>query len=290
MLPASPWFRFTETAPGVWRIDEPHVSEFMQANAWLIRGRDRWLLVDTLNGIERLSDALPSQAMENLTVVLTHGHADHAGSAHEFGHVLAPAIEAEGIATADPMITLAGPGYGTESLAGLIVGPPRLTGPLVTAPPPSGAPGFAGPRPTAVARTLSEGDQIDLGNRAFSVIALPGHSPAASAFMTLTRRFSSRATRSTKAVSSTTSTTPTARPIAPRCTGCSPFLSRRSGPVTAPNSTARGCAVSPANGSTASRADTARYALAPRPTLAITPDNLRTGGHACRREPTSSRS
>jgi glyoxylase-like metal-dependent hydrolase (beta-lactamase superfamily II) len=177
MLPASPWFRFTETAPGVWRIDEPHVSEFMQANAWLIRGRDRWLLVDTLNGIERLSDALPSQAMENLTVVLTHGHADHAGSAHEFGHVLAPAIEAEGIATADPMITLAGPGYGTESLAGLIVGPPRLTGPLVTAPPPSGAPGFAGPRPTSVARTLSEGDQIDLGNRAFRVIALPGHSP-----------------------------------------------------------------------------------------------------------------
>jgi glyoxylase-like metal-dependent hydrolase (beta-lactamase superfamily II) len=173
----APWFRFTDVAPGVSRIDEPFVSEFMQANAWLIRGRDRWLLVDTLNGIERLSDALPPRALENLTVVLTHGHADHAGSAHEFANVLAPLAEAEGIATADPMITLAGPGYGTGGLAGLIVGPPRLAGALVTAPPPSGAPGFAGPRPTALAGTLGEGDRIDLGNRAFTVIALPGHSP-----------------------------------------------------------------------------------------------------------------
>jgi glyoxylase-like metal-dependent hydrolase (beta-lactamase superfamily II) len=177
MVAATDWFRFTETAPDVWRIDEPHVSEFMQANAWLIRGRDRWLLIDTLNGIERLSDALPGDAMPNLTVVLTHGHADHAGSAHEFAHVLAPQVEAAGIATADPMITLAGPGYGTESLAGLIVGPPRLSGPLVTAPPPSGAPGFAGPRPVALAGTLRDGDRIDLGDRAFTVIALPGHSP-----------------------------------------------------------------------------------------------------------------
>ncbi len=171
------WFRFTDVAPGTWRIDEPFVSEFMQANAWLIRGRDRWLLVDTLNGIERLSDALPPEARASLTVVLTHGHADHAGSAHEFAHVLAPLAEAEGIATGDPEITLAGPGYGIDSLAGLIVGPPRLTGPLVTAPPPSGAPGFGGPRPVGLSGTLSEGDRIDLGDRAFTVLALPGHSP-----------------------------------------------------------------------------------------------------------------
>ena len=173
----SDWFRFTETAPGVWRIDEPHVSEFMQANAWLIRGRDRWLLVDTLNGIERLSDALPAEARANLAVVLTHGHADHAGSAHEFSCVLAPAVEAEGIAAADPMVTLAGPGYGIASLAGLIVGPPRLSGALVTAAPPSGAPGFTGPRPVALSGTLAEGDGIDLGDRHFAVLELPGHSP-----------------------------------------------------------------------------------------------------------------
>lgn len=173
----SDWFRFTETTPGVWRIDEPFVSEFMQANAWLIRGRDRWLLVDTLNGIERLSLALPPEALAHLTVVLTHGHADHAGSAHEFAHVLAPAVEATGIAKAEPMVTLAGPAYGTDSLAGLIVGPPRLSGPLVTAPPPSGAPGFAGPRPVALAGTLTEGDTIDLGDRRLTVVDLPGHSP-----------------------------------------------------------------------------------------------------------------
>ncbi len=173
----SDWFRFTETAPGVWRIDEPFVSEFMQANAWLIRGSDRWLLIDTLNGIERLSDALPLDARDHLTVVLTHGHADHAGSAHEFAHVLASAVEAPGIAAADPMVTLAGYGYGISSLAGLIVGPPRLSGPLVTEGPPSGAPGFTGPRPVSLAHTLAEGDRIDIGDRIFTVVELPGHSP-----------------------------------------------------------------------------------------------------------------
>jgi glyoxylase-like metal-dependent hydrolase (beta-lactamase superfamily II) len=171
------WFRFTDVAPGVWRIDEPFVSEFMQANAWLIRGRDRWLLVDTLNGIERLSDALPREARAKLTVVLTHGHADHAGSAHEFLRVLAPLVEAEGIAAADPMTTLAGPAYGTENLAGLIVGPSRLSGPLVTRQPPSGGSGFTGPRPVDLAGTLTEGDRIDLGECSFTVVALPGHSP-----------------------------------------------------------------------------------------------------------------
>lgn len=173
----SDWFRFTETAPGIWRIDEPFVSEFMQANAWLLRSRDRWLLVDTLNGIERLSDALPPGARDNLTVVLTHGHADHAGSAHEFSHVLAPTVEAPGIAAADPMVTLAGPGYGIHSLAGLIVGPPRLSGPLVTQAPPGGAADFAGPRPVVLAGTLAEGDSIDLGDRIFTILELPGHSP-----------------------------------------------------------------------------------------------------------------
>lgn len=176
MTKPTDWFRFTETAPGVWRIDEPFVSEFMQANAWLIQGRDCCLLVDTLNGIERLSDALPAEARETLTVVLTHGHADHAGSAHEFPHVLAPRIEADGIASADPMTTLAGPGYAIDSLAGLIVGPPRLSGPLVNRQPPSGAPGFTGPRPVALAGTLTQGDEIGVGERRFTVIALPGHS------------------------------------------------------------------------------------------------------------------
>ncbi len=284
------WFRFTDIAPGVWRIDEPFVSEFMQANAWLIRGRDSWLLVDTLNGIERLSDALPPEARATLTVVLTHGHADHAGSAHEFARVLAPAIEAEGIAAADPMTTLAGPGYATDSLAGLIVGPPRLSGPLVTAPPPSGAPGFCGPRPVALAGRLAEGDRIDLGARAFTVIALPGHSPGSIGLydpaaqlliagdaiyegglvddLHHSDRAAYRATMQRLLSLPVTHVWPghgTAFDGARMRRLARDWLETR-------------------------RAKPSRYALAPRPTLAITPDNLRIGGQRCRREPTSSRS
>lgn len=172
-----PWFRFEEIRPGITRISEPYVNEFMQANAWLIRGSARDLLIDTGNGISSLRQAVDELAPHNLTTIATHAHADHVGSLHEFDECWAHASIADALEIADPDATLAEPSYALENMAGLKVGPPRLSGPLASARP-SGYNRLAfGPKPVKITRRLAEGDIVDIGNRKFLVFHLPGHSP-----------------------------------------------------------------------------------------------------------------
>ena len=51
MRVAERWFEHEEIDDGVLRIRESHVDPFLQANMFLIRGRDRDVLVDTGLGI-----------------------------------------------------------------------------------------------------------------------------------------------------------------------------------------------------------------------------------------------
>ncbi|WP_406337156.1 hypothetical protein [Streptomyces sp. NBC_00649] len=45
------WFRVTTIDSTLTLIDEPHVHELLDANTWLVRGRDRDLLVDCGLGV-----------------------------------------------------------------------------------------------------------------------------------------------------------------------------------------------------------------------------------------------
>jgi glyoxylase-like metal-dependent hydrolase (beta-lactamase superfamily II) len=172
-----PWFAITAILPGIFWIREPFVVDFMQANAWLIRGRDCDLLVDAGNGIASLRGALPDIHLDRLVVVATHAHADHVGSLHEFEHIACFSGIADALEAADPDATLADAGYDIDNLGGLRVGPPRLDGPLVTALPADYQSGSFSLRPLRIFRRLREGDVVDLGDRRFEVTHLPGHSP-----------------------------------------------------------------------------------------------------------------
>lgn len=173
-----PWFSTTEVADGIFCLTEPFVTRFMRSNIWFLRGADADLLVDTGNGISRLPPALPAHDPARLIVVATHVHADHTGGLAEFPDIWCNAIAVEALATADPAETLAGPGYAINDVAGLIVPPPRLSGPLATARPRDFDPVQFGPRPCTVGRGLREGDTVGLGSRTFGVLEVPGHSPA----------------------------------------------------------------------------------------------------------------
>lgn len=177
LQPDAPWFARQAVAPGITRLWESGVVDFMQANIWLIHGRDRDLLVDTGNGIVPLRPALPELDTARTLVFATHAHADHSGGLHEWPGVICHRAVAEAIARADPDATLAGPGYGLCDLSGLVVGPPRLSGPLVRALPAGADPGWSGPKPARVARVVDDGDTLTLGDRTFRVMHLPGHSP-----------------------------------------------------------------------------------------------------------------
>jgi glyoxylase-like metal-dependent hydrolase (beta-lactamase superfamily II) len=110
-------------------------------------------------------------------VVATHAHADHSGGLRDFAAVACHASVAAALAAADPAATLAGPHYAPGDLSGLIVGPPRLAGPLVRALPAGFDPRRFGPQPLAAVQPLAEGDVIDLGDRRLTVLHVPGHSP-----------------------------------------------------------------------------------------------------------------
>ncbi|WP_188671842.1 MBL fold metallo-hydrolase [Subtercola lobariae] len=153
-------------------IDEPNVDELVRANIWHLTGTDRDLVVDTGLGIASLRNELPNLFENNPEVVLTHGHLDHIGGAHEFDRVSAH--------TADQILI---PDEGTldgTALAhslGLASYDEPIPDVLITArPTPGYEPSSYRLLPPKNVHWLSEGDIIDLGDRRFTVLHLPGHS------------------------------------------------------------------------------------------------------------------
>ena len=102
-------FRACEVLPGVWHIADP-----MGVCCTLLAGRDRALLVDTGYGFEDLAAFVRTLTDRPLSVLLTHGHHDHALGAIHFERALAFPEEAGVLALytgeAQPLVT-AGEGW-----------------------------------------------------------------------------------------------------------------------------------------------------------------------------------
>lgn len=160
------WYETTPLAPGLWRLTEPAVHPWFQANFYTLAGRDAVLQFDFGCGLAPLRPALPDLPPAlPVIAVASHSHVDHIGGFHEFADRRGHAAEAAGFA-GDEAVTL----------AALLRN--EVPGPAFTRPP---APGFdlAGWRqpPAPLTAPLDEGDRIDLGDRRFTVLHLPGHSP-----------------------------------------------------------------------------------------------------------------
>jgi glyoxylase-like metal-dependent hydrolase (beta-lactamase superfamily II) len=170
------WFHSEPAGPLVTVLSEPHADELINANIWHVRGRDRDLLVDCGLGIGSLRSALPEAGNGDPVVVVTHAHLDHMGGAHEFGGCLAHPDEP---VTAPPPGSLRGPALAAE--LGLTETLPPL---LIDALPRAGfdLDGYR-VRPVPVTRQLRDGDRVDLGDRVFTVLHLPGHSPGSIALL-----------------------------------------------------------------------------------------------------------
>ena len=101
------WFEAAEVEPGLHLITEPDTHALILSNAWLVRGRDRDLLIDTGNGIAALRpfvNGLRSDAAKPLIAVATHEHQDHAGGLWEFDDRIAHLSDAGGIGHPTPLI------------------------------------------------------------------------------------------------------------------------------------------------------------------------------------------
>jgi glyoxylase-like metal-dependent hydrolase (beta-lactamase superfamily II) len=157
------WFAATQVAPGVTCLTEPSVHGFYRANIFHLSGRDADLVVDFGCGLSPLRPALPVTGRPVIAVA-THAHVDHVGGFHEFADRRGPSVEAHHFAAMDEPGTLQGT---LRAIPGAVARPP--------------ASGFDLSRwslvPALLTTALKDGDTIDLGDRRFTCLHLPGHSP-----------------------------------------------------------------------------------------------------------------
>ena len=143
-----------------------------------MRGRDRDLVIDTGLGIASLRDAARDLFERPLAAVATHTHMDHTGGMHEFDERWVHDLEAKVLARGSDRIPLDLRDYDAETLAMFAAIGYEIAGGILTAIPYDGYdPRAHEPVPAPPTRRLSGGDIVDLGNRSFEVLHLPGHSP-----------------------------------------------------------------------------------------------------------------
>jgi len=175
---ADRWFERRTIDDSITLLWEPHVIQLMRCNIWHMRGRDRDLVIDTGMGFMSLSDAISDLVDKDVTAVATHGHDDHIGGHHEFSDVRVHPNEAR-LLLAPPISSLVPrEAWGDDVVDALeAAGYPMPEPYFVTALPPGMATDSFSQHPVASVRHIDEGDEIDLGDRCFEVLNLPGHSP-----------------------------------------------------------------------------------------------------------------
>jgi glyoxylase-like metal-dependent hydrolase (beta-lactamase superfamily II) len=173
---AERWFRTESVAPGLTLLVEQHLDPFFESNVWHVRGRDRDLVVDTGNGIGDLRGELaPLTDRRDVIAIATHEHFDHIGGLHAFDERWCHPADADGIRQPAALALVREdfrPGLEDE-IRWFGYEPPDV---VVTAVP---APDFdlRGWRTPAAepTRLIEEGDVLDLGDRTFQVLHVPGH-------------------------------------------------------------------------------------------------------------------
>ena len=170
---AEHWFETLSLDDGVTLIREPHVDPAVRCNLWHVRGRDRDLLLDTGMGLRELRAEVALLRGREVLCVASHTHFDHIGGHHEFEQRLVHRAEA-GI--------LAAPGRDSTAVTGFV----EMS--VFSALPCAGfEPERYQVRAAPATGLLDEGDRLDLGDRVFEVLHLPGHSPGSIALWETSR-------------------------------------------------------------------------------------------------------
>lgn len=176
--PATSWFERTPLGDEVTRLTEPHVHPLLRCNIYHVRGRNHDLVIDTGLGVAQLTQAARDLFERPVLAVATHAHMDHIGGLHEFDRRAVHHLEADDLANATGELPLDIAMYDDGTLDALAAMGYDIRGGLLTAVPVDGfQPSQHTLAPTEATMLLQEGDVIDLGNRAFEVLHLPGHSP-----------------------------------------------------------------------------------------------------------------
>ena len=175
---ADRWFTRTSMGDGLTWLTEPHAHPLVRCNIWHVRGRDSDLLVDTGLGLASLREEIADLIDRPLTAVATHVHYDHAGSLHEFEDRRIHASEQAQMANYNEIAWIRRDDFPPEVQQLLTDMGYGLEGELlIDALPHAGFDATQYAIQGVAAKPLEEGDVIDLGDRHFEILHLPGHTP-----------------------------------------------------------------------------------------------------------------
>jgi glyoxylase-like metal-dependent hydrolase (beta-lactamase superfamily II) len=176
---AGEWFARERVGDVIWRLWEPFVDPFARCNIWFVRGRDRALLVDTGLGVASLHEAAADLFEQPTLALATHYHFDHTGSLHEFNERLAHKAGVPYLATPEAIGgSLRRSAFSAAALDTYLAAGYEVPEDLLDAWPDADFdPDAYVVQSCAPTRVLDDGDVIDLGDRAYEVMHLPGHSP-----------------------------------------------------------------------------------------------------------------
>ena len=156
------WFDVYKLTEGTYAIYEP--NQFEEAISYLVLGKDRGVILDTGTGIGNIRDVVEALTDYPISVLLTHEHYDHVAGAYRWDKIIM-------YENTDALKVLK-TGRDNASLqkylkADYLWKPlPKKFDPETWIIPSM--------EPT---KLVTEGDVIDLGERALEVIYTPGHSP-----------------------------------------------------------------------------------------------------------------
>ncbi len=196
MKVADKWFEWKKIDDDVTYMWEPHVTKFARCNIWHVKGRDKDLLIDSGFALAPLKDAMEEVTQNPISHIATHFHADHVGGFYEFEERLIHKAEAHRMESFWEETAVLGyremvnvfnkmdPTWWKDYLStyGMSEEEFNEKAPeyLITAVPSEGYDPDKFQIPSCSASsTVEHGDVIDLGDRAFEVIHMPGHSEGA---------------------------------------------------------------------------------------------------------------
>lgn len=171
------WFSVERYRDGLHLIREPYVDDFLRANLWLVSGTRSSVLIDCGLGIVPIASTVTLLTEAPCPVVLTHGHLDHAGAAHEFAEVWGHRADEVHVERRLSLLREAHAADLGLVNSALDSGDERDAWLLSRIPSIGWDPRGYRQRPAALTKHLAEGDRLELGGTTLRVLHLPGHTP-----------------------------------------------------------------------------------------------------------------
>jgi len=175
---AKQWLEIRRMDNGISRIWEPHLDPLICSNIWYVPGSNRNMIVDSGVGIVSLRESLKNLFADPIVAVATHTHFDHVGGLHEFEKRVVHVNEEKDLRHPNEFASLYAEDMGEDIVQKLREAGYKVPEILLTALPiESYDPKGYQVIPAPASMIVEEGAVIDLGNRCFEVLHLPGHSP-----------------------------------------------------------------------------------------------------------------